>query len=302
MTSSIAFLGAGLMGTPMIRRLLAAGYDVRVWNRSRAKLAPLLAEGASIAESPGDAVRSVDLVCLCLTDADAVEAVLFGDDASAAAAMTPGSLIVDFSTIGPERTRAIARRLSKQRAITWVDAPVSGGVKGATDGQLVIMCGGTDHDIERARPVMELLSKRISHVGPLGSGQAAKLCNQLIVATNVVAIAEALALAGANGLDPRKLPSALADGWADSLPLQIIGTRMASGTMDPPIVSIGTFAKDLSLVLKNTPDPLQLTSAASAIYAQADAMGIASADVTMLRDVIENQTPNWLARARRSPE
>ncbi|AXB80499.1 NAD(P)-dependent oxidoreductase [Novosphingobium sp. P6W] len=285
--SRIAFLGTGLMGAPMVLRLLAAGYDVQIWNRSAEKAARLVDAGAKLASSPAQAVTDADIVCLCLTDGKAVEALLFGP-AAVAAALAQHAIIVDFSTIGPVPTRALAERVSTiVPDARWVDAPVTGGVKGAESGELVILAGGAKDDIATVTPVLAHLSKRLCHLGPLGAGQAAKLCNQLIVAVNVIAIAEALALARANGLDIAALPEALAEGWADSLPLQIIGRRMATDTFEPPIVAVGTFGKDLALVLETASEHPALAGRAAAVYRAAAQAGIGSADTTALLAFIE---------------
>jgi 3-hydroxyisobutyrate dehydrogenase-like beta-hydroxyacid dehydrogenase len=237
------------MGTPMVLRLLGAGYAVRIWNRSPEKVRRLVEAGASLAETPADAAQGASHVCLCLTDGKAVEDVLFGPSGVVEGLCIP-TTIIDFSTIGPKDTKSLAHRIAREApGVTWVDAPVTGGVEGAETGELVILCGGADTDVALSRPIFSPLSKRVCHLGLLGSGQAAKLCNQLIVSVNVVAIAEALALGRKHGLDLAQLPDALAGGWADSLPLQIIGPRMATATLEPPIVALSTFAKDLDLVL-----------------------------------------------------
>lgn len=286
MITRIAFLGTGLMGAPMAARLLAAGLSVRVWNRSPEKLRPLIGLGAVSTASPAEAVADVQLVCLCLTDGEAIAELLFGP-AGLAEAIPAGALLVDFSTIGPKATRALASQLQANRSdIGWIDAPVSGGVRGAETGELVVMCGGDADAVASVRPVLSVLAKRVCHLGPLGSGQAAKLCNQLIVSANIAAIAEALVLGQEQGLDIAALPDALAGGWADSLPLQIIGSRMAAGSVEPPIVSIGTYVKDLALVLDSAGQLPQLAKRASEIYAAAAMGGQGGADVTSLIDRI----------------
>lgn len=286
MITRIAFLGTGLMGAPMAARLLAAGLSVRVWNRSPEKLRPLIGLGAVSTASPAEAVADVQLVCLCLTDGEAIAELLFGP-AGLAEAIPAGALLVDFSTIGPKATRALASQLQANRSdIGWIDAPVSGGVRGAETGELVVMCGGDADAVASVRPVLSVLAKRVCHLGPLGSGQAAKLCNQLIVSANIAAIAEALVLGQEQGLDIAALPDALAGGWADSLPLQIIGSRMAAGSVEPPIVSIGTYVKDLALVLDSAGQLPQLATRASEIYAAAAMGGQGGADVTSLIDRI----------------
>lgn len=286
MIERIAFLGTGLMGAPMVARLLAAGFSVRIWNRSPEKLQPLMRLGAVSAASPGEAVADAQLVCFCLTDGDAIAELLFGPS-GLAEAMPAGALLVDFSTIGPKATRALAARLQADRSdIAWIDAPVSGGVRGAETGELVVMCGGKEDAVASVRPVLSVLAKRVCHLGPLGSGQAAKLCNQLIVSANIAAIAEALVLGREQGLDIAALPDALAGGWADSLPLQIIGSRMAAGVVEPAVVSIGTYVKDLALVLDSAKQHPQLAARASEVYAAAASDGQGGADVASLIDRI----------------
>lgn len=286
MIEHIAFLGTGLMGAPMVTRLLAAGISVRIWNRSPEKVRPLVHLGAVSAASPGEAVADAQLVCFCLTDGEAIAELLFGPP-GLAEAMPAGALLVDFSTIGPKATRALASRLQADRSdIAWIDAPVSGGVRGAETGELVVMCGGNADAVASVRPVLSVLAKRVCHLGPLGSGQAAKLCNQLIVSANIAAIAEALVLGREQGLDIAALPDALAGGWADSLPLQIIGSRMAAGIVEPTIVSIGTYVKDLALVLDSAEQLPQLATRASEIYAAAATDDQGGADVASLIDRI----------------
>jgi len=287
MISRIAFIGTGLMGAPMVARLVAAGYAVRVWNRSPEKLKPLIVLGAVPAATPGEAVADVQLVCFCLTDGGAIDELLFGP-AGLADAIAAGALLVDFSTIGPEATRALAARLAVGRSdIEWIDAPVSGGVRGAETGELVVMCGGGEDAVASVGPVLSILAKRVCHLGSLGNGQAAKLCNQLIVSANIAAIAEALILGREQGLDIAALPGALLGGWADSLPLQIIGNRMAAGCTEPPIVSIGTYVKDLALVLDSAARPPELAGKVAEIYARAAASDQGDADVTSLIDRID---------------
>jgi 3-hydroxyisobutyrate dehydrogenase-like beta-hydroxyacid dehydrogenase len=258
--TTVGFLGTGLMGAPMAARLVEAGFRVFAWNRTADKLGPLLAAGVVAAASPAQAVADADFICMALADAKAVENVLFGAGGVAASGRPP-QLVVDFSTLDPAVTRTLAARLDAQCGVRWVDSPVSGGVKGATEGKLVAFCGGEEADVTRARPVLSPLMSRVNHLGPLGAGQATKLCNQLIVATNVMAIAEALSLARACGLDMRQLPDALTGGFADSLPLQIFGRRMAAGVTTPKLGEISLMLKDVQAAVTaadggGSPSPL----------------------------------------------
>lgn len=242
--TTIAFLGTGAMGAPMAVRLANAGHRVMAWNRTLATLEPLAAAGVIAAATPAQAVDSADFICLALADAAAVEAVIFGARGVAAAGRST-QLLVDFSTTNPAVTRTFAARLQAECGVRWVDSPVSGGVHGAATGKLIAFCGGEDQDVRRARTVLTPLMARVAHLGPLGAGQSAKLCNQLIVASNLLAIAEALSLAEAFGLDMRRLPEALAGGFADSLPLQIFGPRMAHGVTEPKLGEIALMLKDI---------------------------------------------------------
>jgi 3-hydroxyisobutyrate dehydrogenase-like beta-hydroxyacid dehydrogenase len=199
--AKVAFIGTGLMGAPMVRRLLAAKLKVRVWNRTPDKTKSLIAAGAEAAMSPAEAANGLDAVFLCLSNSAAIESVLFAAGGVAHAGAAP-PLLVDFSTIGPSDTERLADRLRARCGTAWVDAPVSGGVTGAEQGRLIIFCGGSPRDIDRLAPALDALAQRHTRIGELGTGQTLKLCNQLIVATNLVAIAEALALARASGWPP----------------------------------------------------------------------------------------------------
>ena len=163
----------------MVRRLLAAGYPVAVWNRSRDKLAPALERGARAVASPADLARGADIVMTCVTDQRALEAVLLGPDGVVEGGV-PGKLVVDFSSIAPDAARAFALRLERL-GMGLVDAPVSGGVPGAEKGSLVVMAGGREEHVERVRPVLAHLASRVTRMGESGAGQATKLCNQIIV-------------------------------------------------------------------------------------------------------------------------
>jgi 3-hydroxyisobutyrate dehydrogenase len=239
----LGFIGIGLMGRPMTLRLLAAGHQVTVWNRSRDKLGAVLEQGAKAAESPAAVARGSDIVMMCVTDQRAAETVLFGP-AGVAEAARPGLLVVDFSSIAPASARDFARRL-EQKGAGLVDAPVSGGVPGAEKGTLAIMAGGKAEHVERVRPVVMHLAARFTRMGDSGAGQSTKLCNQVIVGSLLAVIADAVRLAEAAGVDARKLPEALKGGFADSLPLQIFGARMAARTFEPSIGSAYLMLKDL---------------------------------------------------------
>jgi 3-hydroxyisobutyrate dehydrogenase len=271
----LGFIGIGLMGKPMTLRLLAAGYAVTVWNRSRDKLAPVLEKGAREAATPAAVARAADIVMMCVTDQRAAEAVLFGQDGIAAGGAA-GKLVVDFSSIAPESARAFAKRLEQQCGMGLVDAPVSGGTVGAEQGTLAIMAGGAPEHIERARPVAMSLAQRFTRMGDAGAGQVTKLCNQVIVGCLFPVIAEAMRLAEAAGVDAGALPGALKGGFADSLPLQVFGARMAARRFDPPLGAVSIMLKDLenaATVAKESGVPLPMAHTAAELYRLIAAQG-----------------------------
>ena len=198
----LGYLGLGMMGFPMTRRLLDAGHDVTVWNRSPGKAAGLVAAGAKSAATPRDVAATAGIIFMCLTDASAVEQVVFGPDGLASADGL-AKLVVDFSSIHPDAARAIAARLTAASGMGWIDAPVSGGSKGAEEGTLAVMAGGDAADIERARPYVLAMARRLTHMGPTGAGQTTKLCNQVIVGCAMAVLAEATRLAANAGIDAR---------------------------------------------------------------------------------------------------
>ena len=245
----IGFIGTGLIGTPMVQRLLECGLSVTVWNRTIDKAAPLVLDGATLAESPRALAESCDIVCLCLTNTAAVHEVVFGAQ-GIDAVLRVGQLVIDLSSIAPDATREMAARLASACGARWIDAPVSGGLPLARAGKLIVFAGGDADDIARATSLFGALSQRVTHMGGHGAGQLAKSCNQMIVACNLVTIAEMLAFASKSGIDATRLPGALAGGFADSLPLQIFGPRMAAGIETPRIGGLGTFRKDIDQVAR----------------------------------------------------
>lgn len=231
MTSSIhpplriAVLGCGLMGVPMARRLLAAGHQVQVWNRTRSKAEVLAAAGAHVHDTPRQACIHADYVISMLENGKAVGEVLFGmGQDSAVHGLREGKLVIDMASIQPREARDHAARLS-ERGLRHLDAPVSGGTVGAEAGTLAIMVGGKTEDFQAAQPVFAALG-RATHVGPHGAGQLAKLANQMIVGISIGAVAEALLLCAKGGADPAKVREAITGGFADSRILQLHGKRM----------------------------------------------------------------------------
>jgi 3-hydroxyisobutyrate dehydrogenase len=241
---TLGFIGIGLMGQPMTLRLLNAGFSVNVWNRSPEKLTTVIAAGAIAHASIAELVQVSDIILLCLADTQTVETVVREQIAPNGSAH---KLIIDLSSIHPETTRQLASLLDEQHGMGWVDAPVSGGVAGATHGTLAIMAGGNTEHIAIARQVLAPLYQQLTHVGSVGCGQVTKICNQMIVSCNVLVIAEMLALAKQAGVDAEQIPVALAGGFADSKPLQIVAPEMANETFEPVKWRVKTLLKDLTM-------------------------------------------------------
>jgi 3-hydroxyisobutyrate dehydrogenase len=275
----LGYLGLGMMGFPMTRRLINAGYDVTVWNRSPGKAAALVEAGAKSVAHPRE-VAVASIIFMCLTDAAAVEEVVFGPDGLAAA---PGSgkLVVDFSSIHPDAARSIAARLRDANGMGWIDAPVSGGTMGAEEGTLAVMAGGDAADIERVRPYVLAMARRLTHMGPIGAGQTTKLCNQVIVGCAMAVLAEATRFAVNAGIDAKRLPEALTGGFADSIPLQLFVPRMAQGIHSPPLGHIATMLKDLDTVIdvaRDTSSPVPMSALAAQLFRMAKSARGADAD------------------------
>jgi 3-hydroxyisobutyrate dehydrogenase len=282
MTLKIGFIGVGLMGRPMVDRLLTDGHDVIVWNRSPNKTISVVEKGARLATSIAELVATVDIVLMCLTDARAVEIVVFGDEGIASVG-SQEKLLVDFSSMRPDTTRKLAERLKIETGMGWVDAPVSGGTKGVATGTLAIMAGGEVKDVERVRPIVSAFSQRFTHMGGIGAGQVTKLCNQIIVASNVVAMAEAIYFAEKSGVvDATKLSDALKGGWADSQPFQIMAPRFAARNTEPKIGAVDTMLKDIDTAndfgIENGAS-LPMTTLASEVFRKVSSMGLGENDI-----------------------
>jgi 3-hydroxyisobutyrate dehydrogenase len=238
----IAWIGTGIMGGPMARQLLHAGHRVRVHNRSIEKARALAGEGAIIAADVAEAARGADVVFIMVSDTPDVEGVA----ARIEPVLPRGQLVVDMSTIAPAAERKIAARLA-ELGVDYLDAPVSGGETGAIEGTLAIMVGGAENAFNRARPLFELLGKRITHMGPVGAGQTTKLANQIAVAVTLEAAAEALLFARQGGLDPAKVIEAIGAGAAGSWQLNNLGPKIVAGDYRPGFF-VQLMRKDLRLV------------------------------------------------------
>ncbi len=242
----VGFCGMGTMGAPMAANLARAGFPLTVWNRTPGRATLPVSLGAREAASPQALAAVSDIIVVCVSDSPDVEAVLFGPDGIAAGA-APGSLVVDCSTISPALTRDLAARLARQ-GVAMVDAPVSGGSEGAQKGTLTIMVGGDAPDVERARPVLEPMGAAITHMGPIGAGQATKAVNQVILCGNYLGVAEGMVLAMKAGLDPHQVVTALSGGAARSWVLENRAGRMIAD--DYPLgFRIALHLKDLGIAL-----------------------------------------------------
>ena len=242
MTTQIAWIGTGIMGAPMARRLLAAGYRVKVYNRSPEKARALASDGAIVCADPAEAAVGVEVVFIMVPDTPDVEAVATHIEPG----LQPGQLVIDMSTIAPEAERAIARRFAA-RGAEYLDAPVSGGEPGAIEGTLTIMAGGTEPAFDRARPLLDRLGKRVTYMGPVGAGQMTKLANQIAVTLTLEAAAEAIAFASGGGLDPARVLEAIGAGAADSWQLSNLGPKIVVRDYRPGFF-IQLVRKDLRLV------------------------------------------------------
>lgn len=227
--TEIAVLGTGLMGAPMARNLLAKGHRVTAWNRTRAKAEGLIPDGAQVADAPAQAVAQAEIVITMLSDGRATGAMVA--DSAVLAALAPGALWIDMSSTKPSEARAQADMLAAS-GHDHLDAPVSGGTKGAEAGALAIMAGGSAEAFDKGAPVLCAMGRPV-HVGPVGAGQLAKLANQLIVANTIGAVAEAMLLLRDGGADPGAVRAALKGGFADSTILQQHGRRMTEGDFVP---------------------------------------------------------------------
>jgi 3-hydroxyisobutyrate dehydrogenase len=264
--TTVGLAGAGIMGRGMAQNLLAKGFALSVWNRTRSKLEPLVAQGATEAASPAELARRSEVVLTCLSDSGPVEAVLFGPG-GVAEGVRPDSVVVDTSTVSPSKTREFAARLA-ERGATLLDAPLSGGSEGAARGTLSIMVGGASEALERVLPVLEAVGKQITHVGPSGSGQMVKLVNQILVVGTMLSMAEALTFAQAAGLDLEKTLAAVGGGAASSWTLQNRAPQILRRDFRPGF-SVDLQQKDLRLVLAAADElgvPLQACSTAFHYY------------------------------------
>jgi 3-hydroxyisobutyrate dehydrogenase len=258
----VGFVGTGIMGAPMARNAMKAGFSVTVTNRTPSRAAPLAKDGATVVKTPREVAERSEIVVTMVPNTPDVEAAVFGPDGVAAGARD-GLLLIDMSTISPAATRSFAERAGKHRPpFRTLDAPVSGGELGAIEARLSIMIGGDEADVKRAMPLFEGLGKTIVHIGDHGAGQACKLANQIAVALNNLGVAEALVFAASQGIDLEKTRQVIAGGAGSSWAMHNYAPKMLAGDFRPGFM-IDLQQKDLRIVLDNaSADHLSVPGAA----------------------------------------
>jgi 3-hydroxyisobutyrate dehydrogenase len=286
----VGYIGIGLMGRPMVMRLLQAGFTVTVWGRNPARLHDVIAAGAVLAVCPAEVARTSDIVLLCVADTAALKAVLDGDE-GLSEGLRAGSLVVDMTTADAVVTRQLAARVRRETGAGWIDAPVSGGPAAAAAGSLAVMAGGDAAEFERSRSVVDHLAGRYTLMGPVGAGQTTKMVNQVIVGGCKVVIAEAIQLAMNLGIDPLRLPEAFEGGRADSLLLRQSVPKMATRDYTAVGAHVRTMMKDLDMVMelaRSSGTPMPMTALSTELHRIIIAHGHAEADTTsviaLLRD------------------
>ena len=242
---TIGFIGAGIMGRPMALNLLKGGFPLNVYNRTPEKAREVIDAGGAAKASPREVAETSDVIITIVTDTPDVETVLFGEDGVAQGARA-GRTVIDMSTISPDATREFSARLSGI-GVEMLDAPVSGGEIGAVNAALTIMVGGKAEVFELYRPVLEAMGKRITHVGPAGSGQTVKACNQIMCAVNQVAVSEALSLCHRAGIDLNVMHQVVTGGAGNSWALETLGRKVIDGDLNPAFM-IRLIQKDLNIV------------------------------------------------------
>jgi len=271
--TQIGFIGLGIMGLPMAKNLLKAGFPVTVYNRTRSKAESLIEFGATVADSPKAVAQLAEVVITIVTDTPDVESVLFAENGVLAGAK-PGLTVIDMSTISPVATREFDARLPESQ-IDVLDAPVSGGDIGAQKGTLTIMVGGDEAVFRRCIPVFEVLGKRLTYVGPGGSGQMVKLCNQILCAVNMLAVCESLSLAKKSGINLDKMLQVVTAGAGGSWALENLGRKIVNGELEPAFM-VRLIQKDLRLVheaARKFQLPLPATALATQFFTALEANG-----------------------------
>lgn len=262
----VGFVGTGIMGKPMAMNLMKAGYTVNVYNRTKEKTKELVEKGATLCESPKEVAEKSDLIITIVSDSPDVEQVILGKNGMSEA--TPrGQIVIDMSTISPTVTRRIAQKL-EEIGMEMLDAPVSGGEKGAIEGTLTIFAGGKKEVYEKCLPIFQAMGKTITYFGDHGMGQMTKLCNQILVGVHTLAAAEALSLAKKSGLDKKTVLDALLGGSAKSWILENVGSKMVENDYTPGFM-VKLMRKDLRLILESSKElniPLPATALAFQLF------------------------------------
>ncbi|PRD42934.1 6-phosphogluconate dehydrogenase [Phyllobacterium phragmitis] len=290
----IAVVGAGIMGSAIVTRLLETGNRISVFDLDKSKVGALVDKGAVAAASAAEAAAASDYVILSLNHADIVRAAVFGRDGVAVAAK-PGKLLIDMSSIDPKGTAEMAAKLAYETGMKWLDCPLSGGAPGALSGRLTIMAGGTTEDFEQGRAVMQHLCANYTLMGPSGAGQTTKLINQLFCAVAFQAVAEAVKLAEAGGVDPAIIPQALAGGRADNRIMQEFMAKFAARDYTPT-GRIDNMLKDLdslqAFALK-TKTPLPMTGQVVEIHRLLCAAGLGPRDSAEMMRLLDGKTASF---------
>jgi 2-hydroxy-3-oxopropionate reductase len=294
----IGFIGLGIMGKPMARNLIKAGYSLVVHNRSRAAVEELIKDGAQAAGSPKEVAECSDVIITMLPDSPDVELVYTSDQGVFAGAK-PGMLLIDMSTISPIVARKLAAS-AQDRGCDMLDAPVSGGEAGAIGATLSIMIGGVSSAVERAMPIFESLGKNLVHVGDAGAGQVTKAANQIVVGTTIAIVSEALVLAAKAGVDPAKVRQALLGGFAQSKILEAHGQKMLDRNFKPGF-RIRLHEKDMKIALAAGFEygvPLMVTSQVAQMMSAMDSMGHGDLDHSGLVKLVEQMANIELAHKK----
>ncbi|HXK60781.1 MAG TPA: NAD(P)-dependent oxidoreductase [Acidobacteriota bacterium] len=283
----VGFVGLGIMGRPMAGHLLRAGFPLTVFNRTRAKAEELGREGAVVVDSPQEVGTASDVTITMVSDTPDVEQVVAGPQ-GILEGIKPGSLVVDMSTVSPELERRLQQKL-REKGCDLLDAPVSGGDVGARHATLAIMVGGDRAAFERVLPILEVMGNTITYCGPVGSGQLTKLCNQILVSVNLLAVCEALVFARKNGLDPLTMIDAVSGGAASSWQLVNLGPKVAKRDFQPGFM-VDLMQKDLRLVLETAtanPTPLPATALVQQLFKSVQIQGLGREGTQALAKALE---------------
>jgi 2-hydroxy-3-oxopropionate reductase len=298
MSTTIGFIGLGIMGEPMARNLMKAGHKLVVYNRSQAPVKELAAEGAAAADSPKAVAGQSEIVITMLPDSPQVREVMTGENGVLAGAKA-GTLVIDMSTISPAVTQEVAK-VAEEHGVRMLDAPVSGGDVGAQQGTLSIMVGGSAEDFEQARPIFEVLGKTIVHVGGIGAGQVVKACNQIVVALTIEAVSEALVLGSKAGVDPAVILKVLSGGLAANRVMEVRGPNFLQHNFQPGF-KIALHHKDLGIALSAGREygvPLPVTALVDQMLQALKQRGQGEQDHSALLTLIEDWAQHRIGESK----